>query len=34
MTVIPAFWQTFAKGTVLLSAVALNHLLARERPRL
>jgi len=34
MTVIPAFWQTFAKGTVLVSAVALNHLLTRERPRL
>ncbi|HET9597927.1 MAG TPA: ABC transporter permease [Anaeromyxobacteraceae bacterium] len=30
MTVIPAFWQTFAKGTVLLSAVALNHLLSRQ----
>jgi ribose/xylose/arabinose/galactoside ABC-type transport system permease subunit len=33
MTVIPAFWQVFAKGTVLLGAVALNHLLARERVR-
>jgi ribose/xylose/arabinose/galactoside ABC-type transport system permease subunit len=31
MTVIPAFWQTFAKGTVLIAAVALNHLLVRER---
>jgi ribose/xylose/arabinose/galactoside ABC-type transport system permease subunit len=31
MTVIPAFWQTFAKGTVLVAAVALNHLLVRER---
>jgi ribose/xylose/arabinose/galactoside ABC-type transport system permease subunit len=33
MTVIPAFWQTFAKGTVLIAAVALNHLLVRERSR-
>ncbi|HET6437085.1 MAG TPA: ABC transporter permease [Anaeromyxobacter sp.] len=33
MTVIPAYWQTFAKGTVLVGAVALNHLLVRERPR-
>jgi ribose/xylose/arabinose/galactoside ABC-type transport system permease subunit len=33
MTVIPAFWQTFAKGTVLVAAVALNHLLVRERAR-
>jgi ribose/xylose/arabinose/galactoside ABC-type transport system permease subunit len=31
MTVIPAYWQTFAKGTVLIAAVALNHLLVRER---
>ena len=31
MTVIPAFWQTFAKGTVLVAAVALNHLLVREQ---
>jgi len=31
MTVIPAFWQTFAKGTVLIAAVALNHLLVREQ---
>jgi ribose/xylose/arabinose/galactoside ABC-type transport system permease subunit len=31
MTVIPAYWQTFAKGTVLVAAVALNHLLVRER---
>jgi predicted ABC-type sugar transport system permease subunit len=30
MTVIPAFWQTFAKGSVLIVAVALNHLLVRE----
>jgi ribose/xylose/arabinose/galactoside ABC-type transport system permease subunit len=34
MTVIPAYWQTFAKGGVLIGAVALNHLLVRERPRL
>jgi ribose/xylose/arabinose/galactoside ABC-type transport system permease subunit len=34
MTVIPAFWQTFAKGTVLVAAVTLNHLLVRERERL
>jgi ribose/xylose/arabinose/galactoside ABC-type transport system permease subunit len=33
MTVIPAFWQTFAKGTVLVGAVALDHLLTRERVR-
>ena len=31
MTVIPAFWQTTAKGSVLLFAVILNHLLIRER---
>jgi len=31
MTVIPAYWQTFAKGTVLLVAVTLNHLLVREK---
>jgi ribose/xylose/arabinose/galactoside ABC-type transport system permease subunit len=31
MTVIPAYWQTVAKGTVLLGAVALNHLLVREK---
>lgn len=33
MTAIPAFWQTFAKGGVLIAAVALNHLLVRERVR-
>jgi ribose/xylose/arabinose/galactoside ABC-type transport system permease subunit len=33
MTVIPAFWQIFAKGGVLVAAVALNHLLVRERGR-
>ena len=31
MTVIPAYWQTLATGSVLLIAVAINHLLARER---
>jgi ribose transport system permease protein len=31
MTVIPAYWQTFAMGSVLIIAVALNHLLVRER---
>ncbi|HVP18261.1 MAG TPA: ABC transporter permease [Spirochaetia bacterium] len=30
MTVIPAFWQTMAKGSVLIAAVVLNHLLVRE----
>ncbi len=31
MTVIPAYWQTVAKGSVLLIAVVLNHLLVREK---
>ncbi len=31
MTVIPAYWQNLATGTVLLTAVALNHLLVREK---
>lgn len=31
MTVIPAFWQTVAKASVLLIAVVLNHLLVREK---
>jgi ribose/xylose/arabinose/galactoside ABC-type transport system permease subunit len=31
MTVIPAYWQNVAKGTVLIAAVVLNHLLVRER---
>jgi ribose/xylose/arabinose/galactoside ABC-type transport system permease subunit len=31
MTVIPAFWQTMAKGGVLIAAVVLNSLLVRER---
>jgi ribose/xylose/arabinose/galactoside ABC-type transport system permease subunit len=29
-TVIPAYWQTLAKGVVLVLAVALNHMLSRE----
>jgi ribose/xylose/arabinose/galactoside ABC-type transport system permease subunit len=33
MTVIPAYWQTLATGTVLLVAVALNHLLVREKAK-
>ncbi len=33
MTVIPAFWQTMAKGSVLLLAVVLNHLLVRARAK-
>jgi ribose/xylose/arabinose/galactoside ABC-type transport system permease subunit len=31
MTVIPAFWQTMAKGGVLIVAVVLNSLLVREK---
>ena len=31
MTVIPAYWQVIAKGSVLIAAVVLNHLLVRER---
>jgi ribose/xylose/arabinose/galactoside ABC-type transport system permease subunit len=31
MTVIPAYWQTVAKGTVLVAAVALNHVLVRGK---
>jgi ribose/xylose/arabinose/galactoside ABC-type transport system permease subunit len=31
MTVIPAYWQNVAKGTVLVAAVVLNHLLVREK---
>ena len=30
MTVIPAYWQVLATGSVLLIAVVLNHLLVRE----
>jgi ribose transport system permease protein len=33
MTVIPAYWQTVAKGSVLVGAVTLNHLLVREKAR-
>jgi ribose/xylose/arabinose/galactoside ABC-type transport system permease subunit len=33
MTVIPAFWQVMAKGSVLLLAVVLNHLLVRARAK-
>jgi ribose/xylose/arabinose/galactoside ABC-type transport system permease subunit len=31
LTVIPAYWQNVAKGTVLVVAVVLNHLLVREK---
>jgi ribose/xylose/arabinose/galactoside ABC-type transport system permease subunit len=31
MTVIPAYWQNWAKGSVLIIAVVLNHLLVREK---
>lgn len=31
MTVIPAYWQTVAKGSVLIAAVVLNHLLVRVK---
>ena len=31
MTVIPAYWQNLAKGSVLIAAVVLNHLLVREK---
>ena len=31
MTVIPAYWQVVAKGSVLIAAVVLNHLLVREK---
>jgi ribose/xylose/arabinose/galactoside ABC-type transport system permease subunit len=34
LTVIPAYWQDVAKGTVLIGAVVLNHLLVRERQSL
>ncbi len=33
MTVIPAYWQVLAVGSVLLAAVVLNHLLVRENTR-
>jgi ribose/xylose/arabinose/galactoside ABC-type transport system permease subunit len=31
LTIIPAYWQNVAKGTVLIVAVVLNHLLVREK---
>jgi ribose/xylose/arabinose/galactoside ABC-type transport system permease subunit len=31
MTVIPPYWQNVARGTVLIVAVVLNHLLVREK---
>ena len=31
MTVIPAYWQTMAMGSVLLIAVVMNHLLAQDQ---
>jgi ribose/xylose/arabinose/galactoside ABC-type transport system permease subunit len=31
MTVIPAYWQVVAKGSVLLIAVVINHLLVRTK---
>lgn len=33
MTVIPPYWQSVAKGSVLLFAVVLNHLLVREKAK-
>jgi ribose/xylose/arabinose/galactoside ABC-type transport system permease subunit len=33
MTVIPAYWQTVAMGTVLLIAVVMNHLLAQDKAK-
>lgn len=30
LTIIPAYWQTLAMGSVLIIAVTLNHLLVRE----
>jgi ribose transport system permease protein len=33
MTVIPAFWQIMAKGSVLILAVVLNHVLVREKAK-
>jgi len=33
MTVIPAYWQTVAMGSVLLVAVALNYVLVQEKAR-
>ena len=34
MTVIPAYWQTLAMGSVLLIAVVMNHLLAQDSLKL
>ena len=31
MTVIPAYWQVVAMGSVLLIAVVINHLVTREK---
>jgi ribose/xylose/arabinose/galactoside ABC-type transport system permease subunit len=31
LTVIPAFWQIFAKGAVLILAVVMNHILIQEK---
>lgn len=31
MTIIPAYWQTLAMGSVLLVAVTFNHMLVREK---
>jgi ribose/xylose/arabinose/galactoside ABC-type transport system permease subunit len=33
MTVIPAYWQTVAKGSVLLVAVVLNHVLVQGKAK-
>lgn len=33
MTVIPAYWQTVATGSVLLIAVVMNHLLAQDKAK-
>jgi ribose/xylose/arabinose/galactoside ABC-type transport system permease subunit len=33
MTVIPAYWQTLATGSVLLIAVVMNHLLAQDKTK-
>lgn len=33
MIVIPAYWQTWAKGSVLVAAVVLNHLLIRGKAK-
>ena len=30
LTIIPAYWQTFAMGSVLIIAVVLNHLLVKD----